>query len=217
MKAIDLIDNIKSKNMIQSKNIFESLMAIIATRKLLEAKKHTAARMEVNEEDEEQLDEAMPPGVIKAKQRLADLSDQELARKYGHKSEQELRDMAALHGYGWDKKTKKGSDHYVKRVKLGMSQNTNPAWQQLYETPISEARIKIIKARIRGGKIQRRKRVSNVAGYTLRGGKLKRMSMTERRKRRMGQRRGKLKRRAKLGRALMKRKRSLRRRKAMGL
>lgn len=141
MKAIDLIENIKSKNMIQSKNIFESLMAIIATRKLLEAKKHTAARMEeYNTENSEN-----------------------------------------------------------------------------YEEVINEARIRIIKARIRGGKIQRRKRVSNVAGYTLRGGKLKRMSMTERRKRRMGQRRGKLKRRAKLGRALMKRKRSLRRRKAMGL
>jgi len=143
MKAIDLIENIKSKNMIQSKNIFESLMTIIATRKLLEAKKSVAARMEVNEEDEETIQE-------------------------------EVLDL-------------------------------------------NEARIRIIKARIRGGKIQRRKKVSNVAGYTLRGGKLKRMSMTERRKRRMGQRRGKLKRRAKLGRALMKRKRSLRRRKAMGL
>jgi len=82
---------------------------------------------------------------------------------------------------------------------------------------IAEARIKIIKARIRGGKIQRRKKVSNVAGYTFRGGRLKRLSVTERRNRRMGQRRGKIKRRAKLSRSLIKRKRSMRRRISIGL
>lgn len=82
---------------------------------------------------------------------------------------------------------------------------------------LEEARIAIVKARVRGGKIQRRKKVSNVAGYTLRGGQLKRMSVTERRNRRLGQRRGKIKRRAKLNRALMKRARSLRKRQALGI
>lgn len=82
---------------------------------------------------------------------------------------------------------------------------------------ISEARVKIVKARIRGGKIQRRKKVSNVKGYTMRGGKLTRMSAAERLKRKQGQRRGKMKRRAKAARALMKRKRSLRRRQSLGL
>lgn len=82
---------------------------------------------------------------------------------------------------------------------------------------LDEARIAIVKARVRGGKIQRRKKVSNVAGYTLRGGQLKRMSVTERRNRRLGQRRGKIKRRAKLNRALMKRARSLRKRASIGL
>lgn len=51
---------------------------------------------------------------------------------------------------------------------------------------LDEARINIIKARIRGGKIQRRKRVSNVPGFTLRGGKMTRMSATERRRRKLG-------------------------------
>jgi hypothetical protein len=82
---------------------------------------------------------------------------------------------------------------------------------------LDEGRIAIVKARVRGGKIQRRKKVSNVAGYTLRGGQLKRMSVTERRNRRLGQRRGKIKRRAKLNRALMKRARSLRKRASIGL
>ena len=82
---------------------------------------------------------------------------------------------------------------------------------------IDEARINIVRARVRGGKVQRRKKVSNVAGMTMRGGTLKRMSAAERRRRKMGARRGKVKRRAKLSRSLMKRKRSLQKRKSLGL
>lgn len=82
---------------------------------------------------------------------------------------------------------------------------------------LDEARIKIVGARIRGGKIQRRKKISNVPGMTIRGGKLQRMSPAERRRRKMGQRRGKIKRKAKMNRAIMKRQRSIRKRKALGL
>ena len=89
--------------------------------------------------------------------------------------------------------------------------------EPINEEELDEARINIVKARIRGGKIQRRKRVSNVPGMTLRGGTLKRMSAAERRRRKMGARKGKAKRRAKLSRSLMKRKRSLQRRKSLGL
>ena len=78
-------------------------------------------------------------------------------------------------------------------------------------------RVKIIRARVRGGKVQRRKVVSGVKGYTIRGGKLTRMSSAERLRRRIAQRKGKVKRRAKLARALIKRKRSLRRRQSLGL
>jgi len=78
-------------------------------------------------------------------------------------------------------------------------------------------RLNMIKARIRGGKVQRRVKKSAVKGMTLRGGKLIRMSPTEKRKRRMGARKAKIKRRAKLARALMKRKRSLIKRKMLGL
>jgi hypothetical protein len=85
------------------------------------------------------------------------------------------------------------------------------------EEKLDEARISIVKARVRGGKIQRRKKVSNVPGMTLRGGKLKRMSAAERRRRKLGQRKGKLKRRAKMARTLMKRQRSLRKRKSLGI
>jgi len=83
--------------------------------------------------------------------------------------------------------------------------------------PLHEGRIRIIRIRIRKGKVQRRKKVSTAKGYTMRGGKLTRMTPKERRDRRMGQRRGKIKRRAKMSRTLIKRARSLRKRKAMGL
>lgn len=86
-----------------------------------------------------------------------------------------------------------------------------------FEEFLTEApRIRRIRVRIRNGKVQRNKRVSGVKGYTLRGGKLTRMTALEKLHRKRGQRRGKIKRRAKLARALMKRKRSLRRLKSMG-
>ncbi len=78
-------------------------------------------------------------------------------------------------------------------------------------------RIKIIRIRIRNGKVQRRKKVSNVKGYELKNGKLKRESATEKRNRKMGARRGKIKRRGQKARIKMKMKRSLRKRASLGL
>lgn len=78
-------------------------------------------------------------------------------------------------------------------------------------------RKKLIRARVRGGKVQRRKVVSAVKGYTIRGGKMIRMTSRERMKRKLGARRAKIKRKAKLARALIKRKRSLRKRASLGL
>lgn len=82
---------------------------------------------------------------------------------------------------------------------------------------LDEARITVVKARIRGGKVQRKKKVSNVKGYTMRGGKLTRMSSKERLDRKMGARKAKIKRKAKMARALIKRKRSLKKRASLGL
>lgn len=85
------------------------------------------------------------------------------------------------------------------------------------DVELKEARINIVKARIRGGKIQRRKRVSNVPGMTLRGGQLKRMSAAERRARKLGAKRAKLKTRGKQAQILRKRKVSLQKRQRLGL
>jgi hypothetical protein len=78
-------------------------------------------------------------------------------------------------------------------------------------------RMNLVRVRIRKGKVQRRRKVSGVKGFTYRGGKMIRMSPMERRNRKMAARRSKFKRRAKLGQALRKRKMSLRRRSSMGL
>lgn len=85
------------------------------------------------------------------------------------------------------------------------------------EEGISEARINIVKARVRGGKIQRRKKVSNVAGMTIRGGKLTRMSPSERRRRKLGAKKAARKSRAKKSQMLRKRKLSLMKRARLGL
>ena len=78
-------------------------------------------------------------------------------------------------------------------------------------------RTKMIKVRIRNGKIQRRKKLSAVKGYTIRDGKLTRMTPMERRHRKMAAKRSKFKRRAKLRQSLRKRRMSDRKRTAMGL
>lgn len=78
-------------------------------------------------------------------------------------------------------------------------------------------RTKIYRIRIRNGKIQRRKKVSAVKGYTIRGGKLIRMSTKERMDRKRGARRAKVKRRAHKAQALRKRRISLRKRHNLGL
>lgn len=73
-------------------------------------------------------------------------------------------------------------------------------------------RVKIVKLRIRGGKVQRRKKVSNVPGSKIQDGKVVRMSPAERRKRKLGAKRGSRKRKSKMTQILRKRKRSLQKR-----
>lgn len=91
------------------------------------------------------------------------------------------------------------------------------------EIPIDEANIqkmgraKIIRVRVRNGKVQRRKKLSAVPGYTIRGGRMVRMSSQERRHRKMAARRAKFKRRGKMSQILRKRRMSLRKRRALGV
>lgn len=123
--------------------------------------------------------------------------------------------MCEQMGLGPTRKEKLASGVLEEKEKEESSENEKEDEDD--EEELDEARINIVRARVRGGKVQRRKKISNVPGMTLRGGTLKRMSAAERRRRKMGARRGKVKRKAKLSRSLMKRKRSLQKRKSLGL
>lgn len=79
---------------------------------------------------------------------------------------------------------------------------------------IYEARFQI-QNRVRGGKIQRRKKVSNVKGYRFQDGRLVRMSSREQLNRKRSQRKGAIKRRSKIATSLRKRKISIRKRGAL--
>jgi hypothetical protein len=83
---------------------------------------------------------------------------------------------------------------------------------------VDEARVKRMN-RIRGGVVQRRKVVSNVAGYRAKGDgsqNIVRMSATERRNRKIAQKKAARKRKAKASRSTIKRKLTQRKRTARG-
>lgn len=90
--------------------------------------------------------------------------------------------------------------------------------QQLDEKNVlKQGRTQLIRRRIRGGKIQRNIRRSAVKGFTLQGGKLKRITAMQKIKMRRVQKRAAIKRKAHMQTALRKRRRSLMRRKSMGI
>jgi hypothetical protein len=79
---------------------------------------------------------------------------------------------------------------------------------------INEQRFKITN-RVRGGKIQRRKKISTMPGYRFQDGKLVRMSAREKLNRKRSQRKGAIKRKSKVATSLRKRKISIRKRGAI--
>lgn len=83
-----------------------------------------------------------------------------------------------------------------------------------YDDIITEARFKVVN-RVRGNKVQRRRKVSSVKGYRFQDGKLVKMSAQEKLNRKKSQRRGAIKRKSKVAGALRKRKVSIRKRSAL--
>lgn len=78
-------------------------------------------KVQMRKEDVELDETGMPTSVIKHKQKLAQMSDEELAKTLGSKSDKDLRGMAWRHGYG--KPGTPGHEHYVKRVSAGKKTN----------------------------------------------------------------------------------------------
>lgn len=210
----ELLESILNKQYEKANSLFEERVANISTQKLHEVKKIVAAKIsEEAESFESALDEDVEVSRELDEQQVntAGKSDSPVTtvtkNNAGKSPEDSLidRNTQALKKQQARGQIPPGNTNYNSDYKLEEAEE------------LDEARIKIIKARVRGGKVQRRKKISNVEGYTLRGGKMKRMTPMERRRRKLGQKRGKLKRRAKLRMALMKRKRSMRKRTSIGL
>ena len=212
----NIIQLIREQKFTEAEDQIDNTVPLIMEKKLLEMKKAVAAKMS---EQMITASKKLRRGLTEnGKESSEDEEDSEdkLDEKRGlwdniHKKRKRIES-----GSG-ERMRKPGSEGAPSEKDLRNSQTEEALEENINEEELDEARISIVKARIRGGKIQRRKRVSNVPGMTLRGGTLKRMSAAERRRRKMGARKGKAKRRAKLSRSLMKRKRSLQRRKSLGL
>jgi hypothetical protein len=133
----------------------------------------------------------------------------ESERKYKEQQEKEkAEDQASKWGKAFagdsQKKQRKAAADEHEKLRRSFAKEEN----SIEEDSLDEAGpTRIIRARIRNGKLQRRKKVATRPGYTIRGGKLVRMSPAERRKRKLGARKGKMKRRAKA--AISNRKRAI--------
>lgn len=167
-------------------------LELFVEEKLQERKKHISAMYYSSEQTDDQEETGEDLQAIKVKEQLEVI-------KQGDDEEED--DCSCDHSSEDGNNKKKEIDEAKKKK----SRNVQKM-----------GRVKVIRVRIRGGKIQRRKKLSAVKGFTLRGGKVKRISPVERRKRKMGARRAKFKRRAKQSRIRTKLRRSLRRRKSLG-
>ena len=99
-----------------------------------------------------------------------------------------------------------------------LTEKANPAREVRDKANVQKrGRYEIVRARIRSGVVQRRRKVSDTKGYEFKNGKLKRMSSLEKRHRKLGARHAKFKRKAHLRHSLMRRKLSLRKRHSLGL
>jgi len=125
----------------------------------------------------------------------------------------EMKKMVAAEMYSQtDEKLKS-----VSKLYRGVNEEENEKEDKEDSSLDEQARTSIIRARIRGGAVQRRQKVSNVPGMVIRGGKLQRMSAAERRRRKLGAMRAKLKTRSKQVQIQRNRKLSLMKRKRLGI
>jgi hypothetical protein len=205
-----LVEKITSRDFDQAGDLLSEELKIILERKMFEMKKMVAARMEQNAHD------------VRMKRLRMDVLEEDDDESSGDESSMARSELTAI---AKDAKTimskiKGNKEHEAwTQSKITKSADYMNAVADYMEgdDKLDEARIAIIKARIRGGKIQRRKKVSLVPGMTLRGGKLTRMSPAERRARKMGARKGARKSRQKQSQSLRKRKLSLMKRKRLGI
>lgn len=202
-----LVEKILNKNYETANEVLSEQFRTILERKMYEMKKMTAAKLSEMSHDERmrrlKMDvlEQNEPGEESSMAR----SELSAIAKDVKTIMSKIKGNKELEAWTQSKITK--SADYMNAVADYMEN----------EGQIDEARINLVKARIRGGVVQRRRKVSNVPGMTIRGGQLKRMSAAERRRRKLGAKKAQLKTRSKQVQIQRNRKLSLMKRKRLGL
>lgn len=199
----ELIKHIANKDYESANKTLEENFKIILEGKLHEMKKMCAAAMEQNTHAERQ--KRLRMDVLEEddiEEGLLDIARKKLKLKSptARANASERPVMRNIAGKPMGKKLKIAPKSLEEDV------------EQLDEAP----RVGIVKLRIRGGKVERRKKVSNVPGMTLRGGKLSRMSPAERRRRKLGAIKAARKSKSKKFQTLRKRKMSLQKKARLG-
>ena len=218
-----IVETIASKDFTSAKNLVNEKLQSIAERKMMEVKKMIAAKKVVEQEQDFVIKHQTNDRRERLKREITEeteeLNEDKLGPWYKHDEEEyaELNKSA----------NKEKSDKLKSKIKAGHDKLAGPKGDLPEETEeldehgaanvMKMGRQKLVKVRIRGGKIQRRKKVSGVKGMTIRGGKMIRMSPAERRHRKLGARKAKLKRRGKMSMIKRKRKMSMAKRHRMGL
>lgn len=191
----ELVENITNGNYETANEVLEENFKTILEKKMYEMKKSYAAKMS----------EQNTHGVRMKRLRIGVLEEDEIEEGMLDKLKSVLkpgdkpkRDMKNIEGKS------------IRKLKI--------APKKLEEAEeLEEQRVNIVKARVRGGQIERRVKTSNVPGMTIRGGQLTRMSAAERRRRKLGAMKAARKAKAKKAQSLRKRQLSLMKRKRLGL
>lgn len=201
----NLIEHINNKDFESANVVLHEQFKNILEAKLSEMKKMCAATMEQNTHDERQ--KRLKMDVIEED----DIEEGNLL-KFGKKILTKLKSPAARANA-----SRRSTMTSISNKPIGQKLKIAPKRLEEDSEELDEQRVSIIKARIRGGKIQRRQRVSNVPGMTLRGGTLTRMSPAERRRRKLGAIKAAKKSKLKKAQTLRKRKMSLMKRQRLGI
>jgi len=200
-----LIEHILAEEYGQAGAELDAVMRNIMSRKLVEMKKAIVSETYVDDLDEAK---KIPIGTkVTYKGKPGEV--------VSHNSEEGTN-------IGW-RTTKQNITIHTVKLKNGKEIKDTADQFDVNEETIDEGkRFSIVRVRIRKGKVQRRRKVSNIKGYTFRkkgsgAAKLIRMTPMERRKRRLGAKRGKIKRRGKKARIQQKMRIVRRKRAALGL
>lgn len=185
---MNIVETIINKDFDQANNLIEEKMTTILERKMYEVKRMCGAKISEQDHDE------------RMKRLRMDVLEDNVEENLLKIGKRRVKLTAP-------------SKRANQEQRPNLVSNLEEEVEQLDEAP----RVGIVKARIRGGKVQRRKRVSNVPGMTIRGGKLTRMSAAERRRRKLGAKKAARKSKAKKSQMLRKRKMSLMKRARLGI